>query len=169
MPSNNGNNKSEEERKRITQFMIYVSHDICTNSLGASSDPVEIEKRIDEYLAACERFCMPPNLASLSAALGVGTATLSRWAHGEIKCLAPRVMESIKKVYTMIEGYTITGLQTGAINPIGGAFTLNNNFGYANNTTNVNIEVKPQQSIDQLQNKYAGLLPECAPETENDG
>lgn len=167
MPSNNGNNKTAGQVAAVQAFNNYLAFNLGATPVDRHNAEL-VNSRILAFFNYCVDTDIPANVVALSLALGINKTTMYNWINGNVKDLAPEVVNSIKKAVNIIESNTLSNAQNGSINTIAAALVLNNNFGYANNNTTVNIEVKPQQSIDQLQNKYAGLLPECPPDAEND-
>lgn len=139
----------------------YLAHAMAVMNLPKidTSDPVQVQERIDWYLNHCVCNDMKPTVMGFCNALGIRRNTLWRWKVGQAR---PSTHEEIiVRAYDLLEEMWENYMQNGKINPMAGVFLGVNNFGYRDvkqvNLTPV-VEEKPE-TLDAatLEAKYAEL------------
>lgn len=109
----------------------YIHHIRTVNDLPAidSSDAVQVEQRINDYLDICEADGVKPTVTGLCNALHIDKKTLYRWANGDFR--SGTHQEVVVRYYHMLEEFWELQMQEGKINPVSGIFLGKNHFGYA--------------------------------------
>ena len=111
-----------------------------------TSDPVQVDKRVDEYLDFCMERDAMPTLSGAALAIGVTRETLWTWENGKYRTSGHS--DAVKKVRIAIEDAMTRMLMEGKMNPAAGIFMLKNWYGYKDN---VDINVTPNTTLaDQL-------------------
>lgn len=113
------------------------------NGLGRPESDDDVEHRINEYFAFCERSSLKPGVESLSLALSVSRTAIWNWEHG-IDC-SRRRQELIIKAKSFICSYIEQALLSSKIYPGSGIFMLKNWAGYKDN-----IEVEQVQQRNEF-------------------
>ena len=85
-------------------------------------DIKELERRIDEFFAICDRTGMIPSIEGLSLALGVSRQTVLRWYRGQYCSL--EWTQKVLQARQAILAYNEQRLLNGDIHPAAGIFWL---------------------------------------------
>lgn len=139
----------------------YLAHAMATMNLPRidTSDPKQVEDRIQWYLCHCVDNDMKPTVKGFCNALGISRNALWTWKTGQFR--AGTHEEIILRAYDLLEEMWENYMQNGKINPMAGVFLGVNNFGYRDvkqvNLTPV-VENR-EQGIDvaTIEAKYAEL------------
>jgi hypothetical protein len=139
----------------------YLAHALATRQLPKidTSDPKQVEGRIDWYFHHCIDNDMKPTVKGFCNALGVAKSTLWEWKNGGFR--ANTHEEIIVRAYDVLEEMWENYMQNGKINPMAGVFLGVNNYGYKDvkqvNLTPI-VDNKPEV-IDAatIEAKYAEL------------
>lgn len=109
----------------------YLAHAMAVRNMPPidHTDPVQVEKRIDEYLLLCAQYDMKPTVKGFCNSLRIGRNTLFEWKRGTFR--AGTHQEVILRAYDLLEEMWENHMQNGKINPVSGIFLGKNNFGYA--------------------------------------
>lgn len=139
----------------------YLAHAMAIMNLPKidTSDPVQVQERIDWYLNHCVSNDMKPTVMGFCNALGIRRNTLWRWKVGQAR---PNTHEEIiVRAYDLLEEMWENYMQNGKINPMAGVFLGVNNFGYRDvKQVNVTPVVENQQEavdVATIEAKYAEL------------
>lgn len=135
------------------QYIMHALELMCYEDIDLS-DVAQLQKRIEEYFVWCVEKNEKPSVPGLALAIGVHRTTLWRWSKDEND---PR-NKTISKAYALLEMLATAYLQDGKINPVAGAYILNNGFGYSNAQELVIRPGPPlgeQKDLEQLRQKYA--------------
>lgn len=95
---------------------------------GKPQTDEEIEERINDFFALCQRSSLRPGIETLASALSVGRTTLYNWGNGigcSVKC-----QELIQTAKSFINAYIEQALLSGKISPPSGIFLAKNWLGY---------------------------------------
>lgn len=125
------------------------------------TDPVQVERRIDEYFQLCAQNDMKPTVKGFCNSLRIHRQRLFEWRHGNYRKETHQAI--ICQAYDMLEELWENYMQNGKINPVSGIFLGKNNFGYADKQEYVlTPNNKQQETLDvaTLEAKYAEL-PDC--------
>ena len=117
-------------------------------------DPVQVEKRIDEYLNTCMEYGMKTGVEGASLALGIDRMTFLRWSKGETMRQNQNVAQKLQAIiHQQYESLMVDG----KMNPVAGIFLMSNNMGYEQKVTQ-QVEQKTIISIsddpDKLKDRY---------------
>ena len=139
----------------------YLAHAMATMNLPRidTSDPKQVEDRIQWYLNHCVSNDMKPTVKGFCNALGISRTTLWEWKMGRYR--AGTHEEIIIRAYDLLEEMWENYMQNGKINPMAGVFLGVNNFGYRDvkqvNLTPV-VENKDETiDVATIEAKYAEL------------
>ena len=123
-----------------------------------TANPVEVEKRINEYFTMCAVDDIKPSVKGFLNALRIAKSTLWEWKQGNYRADTHQAI--IVEAYDLLEALWEDYMLNGKINPVSGIFLGKNNFGYQDKqeyvvTPNTN-EV---QAVDAttIEAKYAEL------------
>jgi hypothetical protein len=139
----------------------YLAHALATMNLPKidTSDPVQVQERIDWYFYHCLENDMKPTVKGFCNALGIVRQTLLNWRTGAYR--AGTHEEMIVKAYNVFEEMWENYMQNGKINPMAGVFLGVNNFGYRDvkqvNLTPVVNNNEETIDIAAIEAKYAEL------------
>lgn len=106
-----------------------------------TSDPEQVNQRVDEYLDFCMEHDAMPTLSGAALAIGVGRDTLWTWETGRYRTSGHS--NAVKKIRSAIEDSMTRMLMEGKMNPAAAIFLLKNWYGYKDN---VDINVTPSQN-----------------------
>ena len=138
----------------------FLSHALMVRALPPidTSDPVQVEDRINEYFILCAQNDIKPSVKGFLNALRIGKTTLWEWKNGVKREGTHQAI--VCEAYDLLEALWEDYMQNGKINPVSGIFLGKNNFGYQDkqemvltpNTGNV-------QAVDAatIEAKYAEL------------
>lgn len=139
----------------------YLAHAMATMNLPKidTSDPVQVEERINWYLHHCIDNDMKPTVKGFCNALGIVRNTLWTWRTGQYR--KDTHEEIIVKAYDLLEEMWENYMQNGKINPMAGVFLGVNNFGYRD-VKQVNVAPVAENhdnalDIETIEAKYAEL------------
>ena len=134
-------------------YIMHALELMCWEDIDIK-DVAAIQQRIEEYFVWCVEKNEKPSVPGLALAIGIHRMTLWRWSKDTND---PR-NKTICKAYALLEMLATAYLQDGKINPVAGAYILNNGFGYSN-TQELVIRPGPplgeQQDLEKLRQKYA--------------
>ena len=139
----------------------YLAHAMATMNLPRidTTDPVQVEERIQWYLNHCVGNDMKPTVKGFCNALGISRNTLWTWRTGQFR--AGTHEEIIVRAYDLLEEMWENYMQNGKINPMAGVFLGVNNFGYRDvkqvNLTPVTDNQNEPADIAAIEAKYAEL------------
>lgn len=121
------------------------------------TDPVQLERRIDEYFELCAQNDMKPTVKGFCNALRIRRQRLFEWKHGNFRAETHQAI--ILQAYDMLEELWENYMQNGKINPVSGIFLGKNNFGYADKQEYVLTPNRQQETLDvaTIEAKYAEL------------
>lgn len=123
------------------------------------NDPIQVEKRVIEYLEFCKREDQPPEKAGMASWIKVTPHTLRRWETGE--CRASTHKAIIEKYVSILESYTVKLLLKGKIIPASGIFILKNQHGYRDVVDIAQVPPPPLgelQSQEELEKRIMGTV-----------
>ena len=120
-------------------------------------DPVQLQRRIDEYFELCAMNDMKPTVKGFCNALRVAKQTLFDWRHGLARKETHQAI--ILQAYDMLEELWENYMQNGKINPVSGIFLGKNNFGYSDKQEYVVTPNRQPETLDvaTIEAKYAEL------------
>ena len=139
----------------------YLAHAMATMNLPRidTSDPKQVEERIQWYLNHCVSNDMKPTVKGFCNALGIARNTLWAWKTGQFRVGTHE--EIILKAYDLLEEMWENYMQNGKINPMAGVFLGVNNFGYRDvkqvNLTPVVENKEEAVDVATIEAKYAEL------------
>ena len=128
------------------------------NSMGKPESDEELQERIDQYFAFCERTGNRPGVETLCLALHITRTTLFRWGAG-IDCSVQR-REIISNAKQFIAGFLEQSVLRGKISPPSGIFMLKNWLNYKdtlsfeNTVESYEHNYKPTETAQQIIDKY---------------
>lgn len=119
-------------------------------------NPVEVERRIDEYFDFCEINDKPPNMVGLGNWLGVGTQTIQKWKSGEWS--AETIGPIIQRALSVIEDTLVSQVQDNPKAMVGGMFLLKSMFHYKEQQDIVISAGRQNEelSADEIAKRYLG-------------
>lgn len=109
----------------------YLAHAVQIYNLPTVdlNDAQAVRQRLAEYFQICIENDMKANIAGVANALGVSRQYL--WEISNGKTSKDRVVvDTIKKVYALLNQQMEDFMQNGKINPVAGIFLMKNNMGY---------------------------------------
>lgn len=139
----------------------YLHHEIAIMKLPPidTSNPKEVERRIDLYFEICAQDDMKPTVKGFCNALRITKATLWNWKVGNFR--AGTHEEIIVRAYSVLEALWENYMMHGKINPMTGVFLGVNNFGYQDvkqvNVTPVTNTQPEVIDLATIEAKYAEL------------
>ena len=95
---------------------------------GKPQSDEELEQRIDDYFAFCEKSSIRPGIESLALSLHITRKTLYLWGNGE-GC-SSRKTEAIQSAKAFIAAFIEQSMLQGKISPPSGIFLAKNWLGY---------------------------------------
>lgn len=122
------------------------------------TDPVQVERRIDEYFQLCAQNDMKPTVKGFCNSLRINRQRLFEWRHGNHRGATHQAI--ILQAYDMLEELWENYMQNGKINPVSGIFLGKNNFGYADKQEYVltpNQATPETLDVATIEAKYAEL------------
>jgi hypothetical protein len=122
-----------------------------------TSDPVQVENRINEYFTMCAVDDVKPTVKGFLNALRVAKSTLWEWKQGNLRAGTHQAI--IVEAYDLLEEMWEHYMMNGKINPVSGIFLGKNNFGYSDKQ---DIVVTPNTQAERvdvavIEAKYAEL------------
>lgn len=136
----------------------YLSHALAIKSMPPVeiADPVQVERRIEDYFALCVKNDMKPTPAGLRNALGISKGTLSNWRNGVWR--SGTHQDIICKAYDLLDALWQDYMYNGKINPVSGIFIGKNEFRY---TDSQEVVLTPNQhepvDVSTIEAKYSEL------------
>lgn len=109
----------------------YLAHAVEIYNLSKVdlNDAEAVRERITQYFQICIKNDMKANIAGVANALGVSRQYLWEIANG--KTTKDRaVLDTIKKVYSLLNQQMEDFMQNGKINPVAAIFLMKNNYNY---------------------------------------
>lgn len=122
------------------------------------SDPVQVERRINDYFDFCEQNDKKPQKIEMAAWLGIHIDTLVSWGNGEYRSATHS--EVIKKADAVLHSLWVDYMMNGKINPTSGIFLAKNMLGYHDDvqvTVTPNVPLGEQLQPKELAERYGGL------------
>ena len=106
----------------------YLAHAMAVRNMPVidTSDPAQVERRIDEYMALCAQFDMKPTVKGFCNALRISRNTLFEWRRGKFRGDTHQAI--VLRAYDLLEELWENYMQNGKINPVSGIFLGKNNF-----------------------------------------
>ena len=137
------------------------------------TDPIQVDKRLNEFFKLHAENDMKPTVAGMGMALGLDRRRLYEIKTGnyhtskKLSELPTSTTVLIKKAYEYMEILWENYMQNGKINPVSGIFLGKNNFGYQDKqemvlTPNTNNE--PDYDVDAIKKRLSAptsTLIEC--------
>ena len=121
----------------------------------------QVENRIAQYFALCDKNDMKPSVEGLAFAFSTTRKTLWCWVNGiESSHIPDDVRNTIKKAYTLLNNLMVEYMQNGKINPVSGIFLMKNNMGYMDQSEIVitpNNPLGSEEAPETITQKYAEL------------
>ena len=113
-------------------------------------DVEAVQNRINEFFMLYASNDMKPTVAGMAMALNMDRRRLWEIKTGNARPdgqydLPPRVVDTIKKAYNLMENLWETYMNSGKVNPVAGIFLGKNNYGYQDKTEYV---LTPNQQND---------------------
>lgn len=108
----------------------FLAHALMVRDLPPidTSDPVQVQNRINDYFALCAQNDMKPSATGFRNALRISKATLWQWRQGNYR--EDTHQSIICEAYDVLEALWEDYMMNGKINPVSGIFLGKNNFGY---------------------------------------
>lgn len=134
-----------------------------------TSDPEQVEERINDYFRRCVERDLKPTVAGLSSSLGISRGTFADWCSGRLR--RDTHTDTVKRAKQILEEMMESYMQNGKINPVAGIFLMSNNFGYKQKVE-VRAEATPAESLlagksaEELQARYADVIDVSAEEPQ---
>lgn len=139
----------------------YLNHMMAIRQMEPidTTDPKQVERRIDEYFCLCGMNDMKPTVKGLCNALGIVKQTLWNWRNSQTRVGSHE--DIILRAYDSLEALWEDYMMNGKINPMAGVFLGVNNYGYKD-VKQVNLTPVVQQEpevldVAALEAKYAEL------------
>lgn len=138
----------------------FLKHALTIRSWPAinTSDPEEVENRINQYFALCAVDDIKPSVKGFLNSLRIAKSTLWEWKNGGYRAGTHQAI--IVEAYNVLEALWEDYMQNGKINPVSGIFLGKNNFGYADKQEYVltpNTTITPELDVATIEAKYAEL------------
>lgn len=138
----------------------YLAHAMAVRNMPPidTTDPVQVEQRINEYMELCGQYDMKPTVKGFCNSLRISRQSLFDWKRGTFR--PGTHQEVILRAYDLLEELWENYMQNGKINPVSGIFLGKNNFQYTDKQEYV---LTPNQgaidSVDvaTIEAKYAEL------------
>ena len=138
----------------------FLAHAMAIRELPRidTSDPVQVENRINEYFMLCAANDIKPTVKGFLNALRVAKSTLWEWKNGGFRAGTHQAI--ICEAYDVLEALWEDYMMNGKINPVSGIFLGKNNFGYTDKqdivVTPNTREIEPAD-VKAIEEKYAEL------------
>lgn len=122
-----------------------------------TSDPVQVEDRINEYLTMCAVDDVKPSVKGFLNALRIAKSTLWEWKQGNYRSGTHQAI--IVEAYDLLEALWEDYMLNGKINPVSGIFLGKNNFGYTDKQEYIVTPNTQTEAVDvaTIEAKYAEL------------
>jgi hypothetical protein len=138
----------------------YLAHAMVTMNLPKidTSDPEQVEERIQWYLCHCVDNDMKPTVKGFCNALGISRNTLWEWKTGGFRAGTHQAI--ILEAYDVLEALWEDYMMNGKINPVSGIFLGKNNFGYQDKQEYVltpNQQQITPEDVKLIESKYDEL------------
>lgn len=130
-----------------------------------TSDPKQVEQRVDEYLRFCVQNNMIPGIAGCSLWIGVHRSTLNDWKNGTPE--RKEHQKIIQRFYGVVNELYEDLLMNNMISPQAGIFILKVWFGYKDRSDHVlTFDNNPYKDLTgkEVKKKYLENIP--APDTD---
>lgn len=154
-----------ENARRVRIARELMSKDrVDLTSVDAVSD------RFLWYLDVCEKYDDRPTVEGFALATGYSRVHLYKVLHGEYKSVPLDVINSLKRVWDMLNQMMTQYMVDGHLNPVTAIFLLKNNFSYKDQTETVIVKKDPYESgnPEDIARKYlAGMAPALEPPPES--
>lgn len=138
----------------------YLAHAMAVMNMPPinKNDPIQVERRIQEYMVLCEQYDMKPTVKGFCNALRISRTTLFEWKRGTYR--PGTHQEIVVRAYDLLEELWENYMQNGKINPVSGIFLGKNNFGYQDKQEYVvtpNTTMPEAVDVATIEAKYAEL------------
>ena len=121
-----------------------------------------IGERFLWYLDVCEEYDDRPTVEGFALASGYSRSHLFRALHGEYKSVPEESVNTLKRVWDMLNQMMAQYMVDGHLNPVTAIFLLKNNFGYKDQTETVVMKKDPYESgsPEEIAQRYlSGVAP----------
>lgn len=126
------------------------------------TDVEAVQSRINDFFMLYASNDMKPTVAGMAMALDMDRRRLWEIKTGNAKPngqydLPPRVVDTIKKAYILMENLWETYMNSGKVNPVAGIFLGKNNYGYQDKTEYVltpNTQSDNDYDADAIRERY---------------
>lgn len=126
------------------------------------TDVEAVQSRINDFFMLYASNDMKPTVAGMAMALDMDRRRLWEIKTGNAKPngqydLPPRVVDTIKKAYNLMENLWETYMNSGKVNPVAGIFLGKNNYGYQDKTEYVltpNTQSDNDYDADAIRERY---------------
>ena len=121
-----------------------------------------ISERFLWYLGVCEEFDDRPTVEGFALASGYTRVWLWKVLHGEVKSVPAESINTLKRIWDMLNQMMTQYMVDGHLNPVTAIFLLKNNFGYRDQTETVVVKKDPYESGDpeEIARRYlSGMAP----------
>lgn len=128
----------------------FLAHALAVRNMPPidTRDPVQVQKRIDDYFALCAEHDIKPSVKGFLNSLRVARSTLWEWKQGNFR--AGTHQQIICEAYDVLEALWEDYMMNGKINPVSGIFLGKNNFGYADKQEYVLTPNQQQLSVEDV-------------------
>lgn len=138
----------------------FLTHALTIRNLPEidTSDPVQVQNRINEYFTLCVQDDVKPTVKGFLNSLRVAKSTLWEWRQGNYRAGTHQAI--IVEAYDVLEALWEDYMMNGKINPVSGIFLGKNNFGYQDKQEYVltpNQQQITQEDVKLIESKYEEL------------
>ena len=126
------------------------------------SSAESISERFLWYLEVCEQFDDRPTVEGFALASGYTRVMLWKVLHGEVKSVPAESVNTLKRIWDMLQQMMTQYMVDGHLNPVTAIFLLKNNFGYRDQTETVVVKKDPYEDGDpqEIARRYlSGMAP----------
>lgn len=123
-----------------------------------TTDPVQVEERINEYFMLCATNDIKPTVKGFLNSLRIAKSTLWEWKNGNYRSGTHQAI--ICEAYDVLEALWEDYMMNGKINPVSGIFLGKNNFNYSDKQEYVltpNSKEIEATDVKVIEEKYAEL------------
>lgn len=130
----------EEKRKSVRKFgeenclpgdnAKYLANALVEYDMPKidTSDPVQVEQRIQEYFVHCVERDRKPSVIGMANWIGITRGTLDKWKRGDLQ--KSTHYDIINRAFGTLEELYVDYMMNGKVNPGAGCFIGKNHFGY---------------------------------------
>lgn len=123
------------------------------------ADPVQVERRINEYFDYCEQNDKKPSMIGMSNWIGVDISTFDNWQRGKYR--ETTHLPIVKKAAGVLKEMWADYMQNGKINPVSGIFLGKIQFGFRDQQEVIvtpNNPIGDPASQQALEDKYLEVV-----------